>query len=134
MNDQLQGAIALAIITLVPILALWVRAYIKAKFTPSALATASAAASTAVQAAEVMGKVASAPGSTKLEWARESLAAFTKRLGLNLSEAELDALIHAALDETITPEHVQNAALQGYQQGLQEGMTAQPLDVAEVSA
>lgn len=134
MNDQLQGAIALAIVTLVPILAVWVRAYIKAKFTPAQLATASAAAATAVQAAEVMGKaVPEVTGSTKLEWARESLAEFTRRLGLKFSTEELDALIHAALDEVITPEHVQNAALQGYQQGVQEGLAAQSpqLSVAE---
>lgn len=134
MNVELQAAVAALVLSLIPIISLYLRAYVRAKFTPAQLATASAAAATAVQAAQVMGKAVEAPGSTKLEWARKSLAELTKRIGLNLSDAELDALIHAALDEVITPEHVQNAALQGYQQGLQEGMTAQPLDVTEVPA
>lgn len=134
MNADLSAALTALVLSLIPIISLYLRAYVRAKFTPAQLATASAAAATAVQAAQVMGKAVEASGSTKLEWARQSLAELTKRLGLKLSEAELDALIHAALDEVITPEHVQNAALQGYQQGLQEGMTAQPLDVTEVPA
>jgi hypothetical protein len=105
-TDQAVQVVGLLIAAAWPI----VRAYIKTKLTPERLAHVQDIARIAVRAAEQIGEDYGAlltqgqpegttAGAAKLKFATQAVYAGAKRLGIKLTEPEIDAAIHAALRE-----------------------------------
>jgi len=116
-DASLQSALAALIVAIIPIAVYWLRAYVKSHFTPTQLQLVSQAAAGTVSAAERMGLDAGLSGSDKYAIASEALKRFGKTIGLKLSDDEVNALVHSALDDLKASDTTTNAYYQGFVDG-----------------
>lgn len=86
-----------------------VRQWLKAVLTPRRIQAFVNQARLAISAAEEVGNVLELSSPEKYQWAEDALRDLTKRSGLRLTDAELNAYIHALLYE----EHVAEAIALG---------------------
>lgn len=96
LRDELLTVLPLALAIVVPV----VRAWVKRDFTQPQVAHVQDIARGAVRAAEKLAEVV--PGTTstaKLAFASDVVVTGAKRLGVKLTENEVLAVIHFALDE-----------------------------------
>jgi hypothetical protein len=76
-----------------------VRAYLKTVLTPQRLTTLLDMARAAIAGAEELGHALDLPSEEKYAYAENALRAMAKRLGLRLTDDELNAYIHALLHQ-----------------------------------
>lgn len=96
-DPAVSAALSTLLVTIAGAAVVFIRQYIKARFSPQQLAAVGNMASLVVEASEVLGKDQTVNSADKYHIAEQALLDLAKRVGLKLSGAEVNALIHAAL-------------------------------------
>jgi hypothetical protein len=120
LDASLQNALAALIVAIIPIAVYYLRVYVKSHFTPVQLQLASQAAAGVVSAAERQGLDLGLTGSDKYDIASTALKKFGKTVGLKLSDDEVNALVHSALDDLKANDTTNNAYYQGFIDGAKQ--------------
>lgn len=89
--------VAFVVTAILAALGTFVRQWVKTNLTPQRLAAFGELVGIVVTGAEEVGRVANLSGAEKYEYAENALRQGAKTLGLKLSDAELNAYIHALL-------------------------------------
>lgn len=108
-----------------------VRQWLKATLTPTRLDSLASMVQAVISGAEEVGRVLDLDSAAKYEYAENALRNLAKQVGLRLSDAELNVLIHAFLYNQRKADELasESAQVEEFLAALEEGM-AQDLEVS----